>query len=457
MNPFKKLKKQYQQAGSLKNLILHTAFALTFTSGLSYVFGLLRDRAFTTTFGASSDLDIYLAAFVVPDFFLALLVTGALSSAFVPIFSNFDEKDKQKAIDYTNQILSYGLLMLAVAGGIFALFLPYFAEYLVSGFNEEQLQDYIQITRWMLLSPVFFTISNTFGNMLISIKDFLWYGLAPVMYNIGILIGVYFFVPEFELFGLVLGTLLGAFFHLAIRLPSVIKYGFKFRFNFKFDGKMKETVGLMIPKMLQIGMWQILLWWFVRLATELPEGSVTIYSLSRNFQSAPVSLLGIAISLSAFAQLSHIAAKKDYKKFASTVRHKAGLIIFYTVLAAAFLAAFSKLIIGILLGGGEFGQEAVLATAAMLAVYSISIPFESVMHLLARSHFALKNTLRPSIIHISTISLTMIVSYILIPQYELFALPIAFTIGLIIQITLLFFSLRNLLNKKHVELAEVEV
>src|SRR3989338_585654 len=127
---FKLLAKK-EEAGGFRNLFLHTALALTITSGLSYFLGLIRDKSFAYKFGASSELDVYNAAFVVPDLFLAVLVTSALSAAFVPIFSNFDEHNKHKAIEYTNQILSCGLVILIAFSIAFAVSLPYLADLLV--------------------------------------------------------------------------------------------------------------------------------------------------------------------------------------------------------------------------------------------------------------------------------------------------------------------------------------
>jgi putative peptidoglycan lipid II flippase len=268
------------------------------------------------------------------------------------------------------------------------------------------------------------------------------------MYNTGIIIGVFVFAPTMGVMGLVLGTILGAFLHLAIRTPSVIRYGWRPQLVFKFNQELKETAALMVPKMLQIGMWQILLWWFVRLATQLEEGSVTIYAFARNFQSVPVSLIGIAIALAAFAELSHIAANKKYKQFARTVRRKAFMVLGTTTAAAAALALLSYPLINLLLGGGKFDEAAVAATAALLMVYTIAIPLESVMHLLARAHFALKNTWRPSFIHVSTIALTMWSSAYLIDSIQLFAIPVAFGIGLALQTLLLTASLSQMLRSK---------
>lgn len=434
------------EEGGFKNLILHTAFALTLTSALSYFLGLIRDKSFAYTFGASSDLDIYNAAFVIPDLFLALLVTSALSAAFVPIFSNFDEHQKSKAIQYTNQILSYGLLVLAVLSVIFALVLPSIVDFLVPGFSPEQQEQYIEITRLMLISPILFTMSNTFGNALISIKEFLWYGLSPVFYNLGIILGVFILVPYFGLIGLAIGTIIGALFHLSIRIPSLIRYGYRPQFQLTVTPEIKETVLLMLPKMAQIGMWQVLLWWFVRLATQLEPGSVTIYSFARNFQSVPVSLIGIAIALAAFAKLSHIASNQQYSDFKKTVQQKTKMILKYTIPAAVALAIVSFPLINILLGGGKFDEAAVVATATLLLVYCLSIPLESLMHLLARSHYALKNTIRPSGIHVFTITITMMSSAYLVDSIGLYAIPAGFALGLFIQIILLTLSLNQLLK-----------
>ncbi|MBP9819284.1 hypothetical protein KBC79_00950 [Candidatus Woesebacteria bacterium] len=435
-----------QEAGSWQNLILHGSIILTITSGMSYVLGLTRDKILAYTFGASSELDIYNAAFVLPDFLFALLVSGALSAAFVPIFTGLDEKSRTKAMLYTNQILSFTLLFLAVFSVIFAIFLPEIAPRLVPGFTGEQLAEYVIVTRLMLLTPFFFTISNTFGNALLSTKDFLWYGLAPVVYNISIVLGALLLVPVFGLPGLVVGTVIGAVFHMLVRGQAFWRYGFRPKLQLLFSTEIKETARLMLPKMLQIGMWQVMLWWFIQLASQQSEGSVTRYNFAYNFQSVPVSLIGMAIALASFSTLSHLAAHQSYHKFTSIVKKESIKILAVTTLAAVALAIVSEPLIGLLLGGGKFSPEAVVDTAALLKVYAFSVPLESLMHLLARAHYALKNTLRPSIIHIFAIICSMVASSVLLPHLGLFALPVAFSLGFAIQSVLLGFSLWGLLK-----------
>lgn len=443
-----KLSLKKREAGGFKNLLFHTAFALTVTSSLSYALGLVRDKTFAYTFGASSELDIYNAAFVIPDFFLALLVTGALSAAFVPIFSSLHRQNKHDAIQYTNQMLTYCMVVLGVICLLFGIFLPQLANWLVPGFSVEEQLQYIQVTRLMLISPFLFTISNTFGNVLINTKSFFWYGMSPVMYNIGIIIGVFCFTPTWGVYGLVFGTLIGAVLHLAVRVPSMVRYGYRFRPTFQLDKHFRETAHLMWPKMIQIGMWQILMWWFVRLASQLEEGSVTIYSFARNFQSVPVSLVGIAIALAAFSDLSHRASHKEYASFRKLLNEKSLTILVTTGLSAIALALISVPMISILLGGGKFDDAAVKATAALLVVYCLSIPLESLMHLFSRAHYALKDTMRASAIQIGAIIVTIVSSQWLVGDVGLYAIPISFAIGLVLQAVFLFISLQWMLRRR---------
>ncbi|MEP7167211.1 MAG: lipid II flippase MurJ [Candidatus Woesebacteria bacterium] len=452
-----KIQAHREAAGSWQNLLLRSSLTLTLTSGMSYVLGLVRDKTFAYTFGAGPALDIYNSAFVVPDFLFAVLVSGALAAAFVPIFTSLDETSRAKAIVYTNQVLSYTLILLSVFSVVFGIFLPYLAPYLVPGFDPAQRATYVTITRYLLVAPFFFTFSNTFGNALLSTKDFLWYGLAPVLYNVGIVIGIFILVPIFGLSGLVYGTVFGAALHMLIRAQAFWRQGFRPQINFKFSPELKETLLLMLPKMLQIGMWQIMLLWFILLASKSGEGSVTTYNFAYNFQSVPVSLIGLAIALASFANLSHLSAHKEYSTFAILVKKETIRILLITSAAAIALAAISHPLVSILLGGGKFTPQAVNATAFLISVYAFSVPLESLMHLLTRAHYALKNTWRPSLIHIGAILFSIALSGALLPIVGLYALPIAFSSGFGVQCIFLGISLWHVLKMKRASAAALEL
>ncbi len=444
-----KFAKSFEESGgNYKEFLFHSALTLTFTSGLSYIFGFVRDRVLTQTFGVSRDLDIYYASFVIPDILLAVFVTTCVSAALVAIFSEKLNKSKQEARDYFYNVLSIISTILIILAILIAIFLPMFTKFLIKDFSQADTELYITIVRIMLLSPILFAFSNFFGGVLITTKEFFFYGIAPVFYNLGIIFGVFVLVPVFGIKGIAIGTIFGAFLHLGSRVfKGISKVGTP-KISFVWDYDTKKTFKLMIPKIFQIGAWQILLWWFVYIASSMVEGSVSVYSIARNFQSMPVSLIGISIALSAFATLSHLSASKNMSKFREIVKKKSILIIVLTTISAVILALVSKFIIKILFGGGSFDVDDIQRVSALLVIYTISIPFESLMHILTRAHYALQKTFRPSIIHIIAIFITISISWYF-KDVGIYIIPISFTVGLFVQNVLLYTSYIYLTNKKY--------
>jgi len=438
-----------KESGNWKTILFHSSWSLTLGSGLSYFFGLLRDRIFAHTFGLSRTLDIYNASFVIPDMMLGVLVGTALSAAFVPIFTKQYDEKKSLGYAYAHQMITWGLTLMISVAIIIAITLPYFAHLLVPGFNAEELEKYILLTRVLLFSPILFTLSNSYGRILISVKEFLWWGLSPALYNIGIIIGVIFLVPRFGIVGLVIGTVLGVLFHLANRFWPLKKkkYNFRNRIDFTFSPEIKETIRLMLPKMFQYAMWFVMLMAFTSIASQLAEGSVTAYNYARNFMSLPVSLLGIAIAMAMYPELSHDAGKGNYKKFRRDFRKNRLKSMFYTTLAAIALALLSKQVVGLLLGGGEFGQSDIDLLSGVLMVYCIAIPFESLMHAYHRAYYSLRNTLIPAFLHATIIILTILTAKILAPTIGVYAIPASFSGGLVIQIAVLAIVFPFLLKK----------
>lgn len=451
-----KFLKQLKEPGNFKTLLFHSSWSLTLTAGLSYFFGLLRDRIFAHEFGLSRTLDIYNAAFVIPDMMLGVLVGTALSAAFVPIFTKLYDEKKSLGYAYAHQIISWGVGLVLIVGLITGLFLPYFAHLLVPGFEGQDLQQYILLTRVMLISPILFTLSNAYGRILISTKEFFWWGLSPALYNIGIILGVMFLVPKFGIVGLVMGTVTGVLLHLINRLRPLLgkKYRFRNKVDFTYSPEVKETIKLMLPKIIQYGMWFVMLMAFTSIASSLPDGSVAAYNYARNFQSLPVSLLGIAIAMAMYPTLSHDAGKGNYKKFRRDFKKNRVKSLVYTTLAAIALALLSKFVVTLLLGGGKFGQEDINLLASMLVVYCFAVPLESMMHAYHRAYYSLRNTIIPAFLHASIIILTIITAKILAPIIGIYAIPASFAGWLFVQVIVLATAFPFLLKKRELTFEE---
>ncbi|MFH0820321.1 MAG: lipid II flippase MurJ, partial [Candidatus Peregrinibacteria bacterium] len=193
-----------------KTILFHSSWSLTLASGLSYGLGLLRDRILTHTYGLSRTLDVFNASFDLPDNLYEIMMGAMLSAAFLPIFAKQYDRTKQLGYRYAHQIMSWGLLLLMLVCIGFGIALPLFTKILVPGFEPAAQVQYILFTRILLISPVLFGLSNLYGKMMLSFKEFLWYGLSPAFYNLGIVIGAAVLAPRFGPLGLVAGPLLGA-------------------------------------------------------------------------------------------------------------------------------------------------------------------------------------------------------------------------------------------------------
>ncbi len=442
--------KALKESGNWKTVLFHSSWSLTLGSGLSYFFGFLRDRILAQTFGLSRTLDIYNASFVIPDMILGVLVGTALSAAFVPIFTKQYDEKKSLGYAYANQMITWGLTLIIFVAIIIAFTLPLFAHFLVPGFSGEELDKYILLTRVLLFSPILFTLSNSYGRILISVKEFFWFGLSPALYNIGIIIGIIFLVPKFGIVGLVMGTVMGVFLHLLNRLRPLKKkkYNFKNRIDFTFSPEIKETITLMLPKIVQYAMWFIMVMAFTSIASSLAEGSVAVYGYARNFMSLPVSLLGIAIAMAMYPTLSHDAGKGNFAKFRRDFKRNRLKSMIYTTLAAITLALLSKQVVGLLLGGGEFGQSDIDLLAGVLMVYCIAVPLESLLHAYHRAYYSLKNTIIPATLHAFIILGIIISAKTLVPSIGVYAIPASFAGGLVIQVIILAAVFPLLLKKR---------
>jgi putative peptidoglycan lipid II flippase len=284
----------WRRVGSAQHSLERGAVILIVTSGLSYTLGLLRDRALAGTFGASAALDAYQAAFIVPDAIFNLFIAGALTTAFLPVYTDLrTRRRRQEAARLAGTLLSGGLVLLTAVGLAALFFAKPLTALVAPGFPPNQLALLANLTRIMLLSPLLFLISNLLGSMLISNKRFLFYGLSPAFYNLGIILGIAAFAPVFGIYAAAVGTIAGAALHLAIRLVDLRRARLALMPAWRITPPVKKVIKLMLPRLVGLAGTQLQLWMFVAIASTLGEGSVTAWpEISKAFRSASsVSLL----------------------------------------------------------------------------------------------------------------------------------------------------------------------
>lgn len=448
------------------NSITIAAIFVAASSLISRLLGIFRDRILAGEFGAGDTLDIYYAAFRIPDLVFNLLVLGALSAGFIPLFTALikDEKETSKneeAWKFTNNILNilaFGLIALSLA--MIAL-TPPLVKLITPGFKGDKMQLTINLTRIMFLSPLFMGISSVIGGMLQSFKRFFVYSLSPIFYNIGIIIGALFFVPQWGIYGLAYGVVLGAIMHLMVQLPLVLKMGYRYRPIMEFKDKAVVQMGrLMVPRTLSLAITQINLLVVTVIASTLESGSLAIFNLANNLQSFPIGIFGISFAVAAFPALSDCAKKpsKMIEQFSATFRQ----ILFFILPSTILLLTLRAQVVRVILGTGAFDWRSTIGTIDTLTYFMVGLFAQATIPLLVRMFYARQNSKTPFWIGLIAVLVNLALS-VWLPKVRIdhqvvgpagamislseplgvAGLSLAFSIGTIINFILLWVVLRD--------------
>jgi putative peptidoglycan lipid II flippase len=398
----------------------------------SYVVGLVRERLLAGTFGAGRELDAYNVAFQLPELLFDVLVEAGLAAAFIPIFARLRAtEDGIAAADrFARTVLTAVVAIMGVGSVVLFLLAEATTELIAPGFRGEQRQLYLDLFRVMLATQVLFAASLTLGQILLAQQRYFWFALAPILYSAGIILGTVTLSGELGIFGPAIGAVLGSAIHLGSRFVGLRGSGFHVRPELELrTAAMREFVRLTLPRLVSQPVEPITFAFFSNVGSFLAAGSLTVFNMARNFQSAPVSFVGAAFAVAAFPPLSDAYVDHDRPAFLRILGRNLVSIGVLTVAAAIVMAVVGELAIGILLGGGAFGPDDVASTAAVLSAFALSVPFESISHLLSRAIFATRHTLLQALASIAGLAITVAATLALVPTLDLLALPIGFAIG----------------------------
>lgn len=446
--------------------ITFAALLIGISTLISRVLGLLRDRLLATKFGAGETLDVYFAAFRIPDFVFGILILGGISAAFLPVFSEYFHKDKKQAWQLTNNVLNSFLILLILICGLLVIFTPQLIKIITPGFSPENKVLTIAMTRIMFLSPILFGLSSIFSGILQYFHRFLVYSLAPILYNLGIIFGILFFVPIFNIFGLAYGVILGAFLHLIIQVPAVINSGFKYKaiFNLKMPG-LKKMFKLIIPRTISQASYHFNLVVITAIASTLTVGSIAVFNFSNNLQYFPIGLIGISFAVASFPVLSKTWARGNKKEFLEKFSATFRKILFFVIPVSVLIFLLRAQLVRIILGAGKFGWWETRLTAASLGLFCLGIFGTSLIPLISRAFFSFQDTKTPTIISVIAMVLNIIFAFLLvwllgssnifqqivigflklksISDIRVIGLPLALSLASIFQFSLLLIILRK--------------
>ncbi len=419
----------------------------TFTL-FSRLVGLWRDRLFASRFGAGDILDVYYVAFRVPDFVFNLLILGTLSVAFIPVFTEVLLNDLKRANNISNTVLNSSFLLIsAVCLLLFFLVNP-ITKLLVPGFGPEIFAQTVLLTKFFLFSPIIFTLSNVFGSILNAKKRFFIVGLAPILYNFGIIFGLLWLYPRLGLTGLALGVILGALLHLLIQVAE------NFRLNFKWqpiidlkDAATRKIIRLFLPRIFGMDNSQISLLIGSAVGSILASGSIAVFNLANNLQAVPIGIFAISSAIAAFPLLSENFAQKDEAEFVQNLQKSITQILFFIIPISVLILLLRAHIVRLAFGSGEFDWNDTILTFKTLGVFTVSLFAQSLTPLLARAFYARQNTLLPVIINFAGMLLNAGLAFFLGKKIGVVGVAIAFSAAAIFNCLVLFVALRIQLKK----------
>jgi putative peptidoglycan lipid II flippase len=409
--------------------ILSAATIIMGATLASALLGLIRTRLLISFFYADKAVvDVFWAAFRLPDMIFQIIIVGALSSAFIPVFSRYLGDKKESNIIASSMINVVMTIMIILSIGIFIFALP-LSRLIAGGFGEDQLQLMANLTRIMAAAQIFFGFSSFLTGVIQSHKRFLVPALSPVLYNLGIIIGILVFGRSLGIYGAAIGVVIGAILHLLAQLPLAYKLGF--RYSLSWDSKhgaVKEMSKLMLPRVLTLSLVQIETTAIITFSSWLSVGTVTIISIAQQLANLPVRLIGIPIGQASLPFFTKITSKNDLLALATMVNN--------TILEMLYLALPSSVIVLVLriplvrlaYGADSFPWAETVLTGKLVAILAISIAARSLTHILVRVFYSLHNTTTPFLTNLLSTIINIGLSYYFLFVIKSGVLGMAFAI-----------------------------
>ncbi|MFA7209115.1 MAG: murein biosynthesis integral membrane protein MurJ [Parcubacteria group bacterium] len=427
--------------------VISAAFVITVAGLVSNLLGLVRDRLLASNFGAGDTLDVYYAAFRIPDLIYSLLILGSMSAAFIPVFTGLRSKDgdNDEAWRLTNGIMNLSLFLIIIISLACAIAAPLLMRIITPGFSPEKMESAVLFTRIMFLSPILLGVSGIMGGVLTSMKHFLVYSIAPLLYNIGIILGITVFVRLMGPIGLAWGVVFGALMHMVLQYTTVRKLGYVHRWGLAAawqNRNVRKVFTLMLPRMTGIAINQFNLMVITVFASTLAAGSLAVFNFSQNLASVPLSVFGISFAIAVFPVLSTYAARDEKENFIRAFSETFRQIMFFVIPLSVFMVVLRAQIVRVVLGAGKFDWNDTILTFQCLGILALSLFAQSAVQLLARSFYALQDTKTPFYIAIATEAVNILAVIMLIGRVQIVGLAIAFSLANVVQMMLLLFFLR---------------
>lgn len=419
---------------------------------VSRVFGLFRDLVIAMQFGSSAAADAFFVAFRIPNMQRKLLGEGAVSAAFIPVFSDLlNTKGEKSAWEMTANLLNILFVLLVTLTLVLVVFSPAVVTVFAPGFidDPEKFALTVELTRWMAPYLIFIGLAAFCMGILNTFGVFALPAAAPVLLNISMIVGALFISPLMEepIFGLAVGVLLGGILQLLIQIPATVKKGLRCVFSFKVKHPdIIRIARLMVPVIFGLAVYEINMLVDTILASLLPGGSISYLYYGNRLVQLPLGVFGVALGVAILPMLSRQASQKDFPELIKTLGFGIRLILFITIPATVGLIVLRFPIVNTLWERGEFLRVSTDGTATALLYYSIGLCAFAGIKIIAPAFYSLQDTKTPVKIAAVSMLLNIVLNLILMGPLKHGGLALATSISALLNIFLLIYFLRKRLG-----------
>jgi putative peptidoglycan lipid II flippase len=439
-----------------RNVILvGAAFALAAVAGLA------RNMVIGRRFGIGAELDAYYAGFKLPDLVFTVVAGGALATAFIPLF-----------VDYPAAVANWAVIITAALAALAAVIAPWLVRVVIApGFTPEMQAETASVMRLVLISTIIFAISSVLGSALQGFKSFFWPAIGPIVYPLGVMAGAVWLAPTWGIRGLAAGAVIGSVLHLVTKIPGLVGHGFQWWPSLRarepasddraapptepshLPGKVKSGRGplgrlvvLVVPRVLDLGVFHLTLLVTTNLASRLGTGSVSALEWGWDAMQLPETIIGTAFGLVALPTLAELGARGDLGGLRHTLAESLRTVLALTIPVAVALILLGRPLIQALYQRGTFDAAATDAVFVALRFYALGLPAHAALELAARAYFAQKDTLTPLLIAVGSAATNILLGLVLMQWMGYGGLALANSVAVSLEVLVLLAVLRSRLG-----------
>ncbi len=380
------------------------AYLLALFALLSQLLALVRDRLLASSFGASHTLDVYYAAFRVPDMLFATAASLLSLYALLPVLSRLEAQGRGSVGFLSKTLLLFFVAMGALASALF-ICAPYLATLVAPGIAGDNL---VVLMRILLLQPILLGASNILASLTQLRHRFLLYSVSPLLYNLGIIFGIVALYPVLGLPGLAWGVVLGAALHVAVQVPFFSSERGAAVPVWEAWRHVREVLTLSVPRTLALSMGQMSLLALTAMASFLAPGSIAVFTFAFNLQAVPLAIIGVSYSVAAFPTLARLHAAGESGEFMRHIEAALRHMLFWAIPATVFVIVLRAQLVRTILGAGAFDWDATRLTAAALALFVVSLCAQSITLLISRGYYAAGRSARPLMFALVSVAVSIL-------------------------------------------------